>query len=229
MSASNAQKTPFARSFNEAAAKRVANAIQLLGKALPAEVVKVDPTVGGAIVTVKFPITSPFTLPQVRMPAAMSEYTRLPLQAATDDTPGTKGVCFPADTFIGLTSGLAAGAAPTLVQPGNLAALVFFPIGNANWTAPDDPNALVLYGEPDVIIKEKGGACSITVRHDKIIISGPVEFEDDVTMDNDLTVTNDLTVDQNFSYGGGAKKIALDNDPIVGGHVVASSTKGKGT
>ena len=221
--ASNAQKTPLVRSLNEAAAQRVRNAIQLLGKALPAEVVKVDPTVGGAIVTVKFPIQSPFTLPQVRMPAAMSEYTRLPLQAATDDTPGTKGVCFPAETFIGLTSGLADGAAPSLVQPGNLAALIFFPIGNLNWTTPEDPNALELYGEPNVLIKDKTGACKILVRSDKIIITGPVEFVNDVTMDHDLVVDND------FTYGGGAKKIVLDGDSVSGGVVHASSTKGKGT
>lgn len=147
---SNAQKTPIARSLNEFALRKAQSAIQLLGKALPASVVKVDPTVGSPIVTVKFEVQSPFTLPNVTVPLAGSEYIRLPLQ------PGAKGVVFPADTFLGAMSGLGSGTA-TLVQPGNLSALVFFPIGNLNWTAPDEINALELYGEPDVIIKEKGG------------------------------------------------------------------------
>lgn len=129
-----AQKVHFVRSQNRFAERKIADALQLVGKFLPASVVSVS----GPIVTVKFEISSSFTLPQVTMPVAGSEYVRLPIQ------PGCKGMVISADARLGAMSGLATGTAD-LSQPANLSALVFVPLGNKFWDMVDG-NALVLIG-----------------------------------------------------------------------------------
>lgn len=131
----NAQKTPFVRSLNDFAQRKVLDVVQVLGKALPASVVSVS----GSIVTVSFQVNSKYTLPNVKVPIAGPEYIRMPTQV------GDLGVVFPADVHLGGITGLGGGVAD-LSAPANLAALTFFPIGNANWTTTDDANALVGYG-----------------------------------------------------------------------------------
>lgn len=152
----NAQKTPLARTLNEFAAQKARAAIAQLGKALPAQVVAVM----GPIVTVKFLIAatqnSPYTLPQVTMPIVGAEYIRMPTQI------GDKGVVYPADTYIGGVSGLGGGVAD-LSQRGNLSTLVFFPIGNKNWSASDDPNAVVIYGPDGAIIRDMASRSVLTI------------------------------------------------------------------
>ena len=73
----NAQKTPFARTQNIFAEKKIADALQLTGKALPCSVVSAS----GAIITVQFEIQSEFTLPQVTIPLFGPEYIRYPIKA----------------------------------------------------------------------------------------------------------------------------------------------------
>lgn len=205
--ADNSRKTPLARSLNAFAEAKVADAIQLLGQALPCSVVSAD----GGIAEVKFEVdAAPFTLPNVTVPVAGSEYYRIPLQA------GDGGVVFPADARLGGISGLAPNLVPKLDKPANLSALVFFPIGNANWQ-PEDPDVAVIYGPSGTTIKTKDGAVFI-----KVTAAG-IAFQGDVTVDGKLTVTGDT------SFGGGAKKVALDGDNVVAGKVVASSTTIKAT
>lgn len=213
--AGNAQKVHFQRSQNQFGEKKAREAIQKLGKALPASVVSVS----ASIVKVKFEIQSGFTLPQVEMPMFGPEYIRYPIQ------PGCKGVVFPADAHLGAMTGLGTGTS-TLVQPANLAALVFFPIANKDWAAPDDPDMLELYGEPGVITKTKDGAIYI-----KITAAG-IEMKGNVHMLNDLTVDGALTSTGESDLAGGAKKVVLDGDPVVGGGggtVQSSATKTKAT
>jgi hypothetical protein len=144
-SPNQAQKTPLAISLENAAQKKAQDALALLGKALPAQVVSIDGT--GTIVTVQFLVnTSLFTLPNVQCALATSEYQRAPIQA------GCKGVVFPADVYLGGVTGLGGGTAD-ISLPGNLSALVFFPVGNQNFSTTDDPNAYVLYGPDGVIIR----------------------------------------------------------------------------
>lgn len=131
--ANNAQKVPFQVSMNRFAEKKAADAIQVLGKSLPASVVSVD----GAIVTVKFELTNiPFTLPNVTIPLFGPSYIRYPIQK------GDAGVVIAVDARIGGISGLGSGTAD-LTAPANLSALFFMPIGNANWDSVT-PGALVL-------------------------------------------------------------------------------------
>lgn len=121
---SDAVKTPLVQSMDEAISKKIRSAIQLAGKALPAQVVSVN----GSIVTVSFLLnTAPYAIPNVTVPIGSSEYIRLPIRA------GDKGVVFPADAHIGSASGLG----PTtgdLGRPSSLGALTFFPIGNSGFS-----------------------------------------------------------------------------------------------
>jgi hypothetical protein len=141
----NYQKTPLYTNLTRHGRREIDAALQLTGKALPASVTEVM----GSIVTIKFELTNiPVTLPSVTVPIAGSEYIRLPLQV------GCKGVVFPADARLGPISGLG-GTSADLSTPGNLSALVFFPLGNKGFAAPEDPNQLELYGVNSALIKNK--------------------------------------------------------------------------
>lgn len=139
---SDAQKTPLARSLNQVAERAAQDAIALTGKALPCKVV----SAAGGIVKVAFQIQSAFTLPDVTMPAAGSQYMRVPLQ------PGDPGVAIPSDAMLAGVSGLSSGVADLALQA-NLSALVFVPISNKGWFAVDG-NTLVLYGPDGVLIRD---------------------------------------------------------------------------
>jgi hypothetical protein len=134
---SRAQKTPLSRSLPTFAQKKALDEIAKRGLALPGHVVAVT----GAIVTVNFDLLD-VTLQKVTMPLFGPEYIRYPVQV------GDKGVAFPASVYLGGVSGLGGGTAD-LTMRGNLSTLVWFPIGNKNWTAPPgaDANTLTLYGK----------------------------------------------------------------------------------
>lgn len=149
--ANNAQKTHLARELNQFAAKKALDAIQKLGKALPASIVAVS----GSIVTVKFELNSPFTLPQVTMPILGSQWARVPTQV------GDKGVVQPADAYLGGMSGLGGGIAD-LTLPGNLSALVWMPVGNTDWDTVD-PNQYVIYGPNGAVIRDSNSNTTVTV------------------------------------------------------------------
>ena len=156
MSGTN-QKTPFARSMNLFAEKKIADALQKTGQSLPAHVVEVN----GAIVTVAFDVeNTPYTLPQVTIPLFGPEYIRYPIQV--DD----KGVVFAADASLRGNSGLGTGTAD-LSEPANLSALVFFPIANKAWSEVD-PQAVTIYGPNGVVLRDTGDAANITLTPDSI-------------------------------------------------------------
>ena len=137
----NSLKTPLGSALNAFTRNKIADAMQLAGRSLPCSVVEVD----GQIVTVKFELNSPFTLPQVTMPIFGAEYIRFPTQV------GDRGFVVPADAYLGGISGLGGGVAD-LSQRANLSTLVFFPIGQKNFTAVD-PNAVVVYGPNGVVLR----------------------------------------------------------------------------
>jgi hypothetical protein len=145
MAVGNAHKTPLAISNENTPQRKVQDAIALLGKALPAQVVSIDGT--GTIVTIQFLVqTSLFTLPNVECGLATSEYQRAPIQK------GCKGVVFPADVALGGVTGLGGGVAD-ISLPANLSALMFFPSGNTGFGATDDPNKYLIYGPDGAIIR----------------------------------------------------------------------------
>jgi len=158
---SNAQKTPLGHSLNRIAIARAGEAIQKLGKALPCSVVKVS----GAIITVKFEVQSGFTLPNVAIPLFGPEYIRYPIKA------GDKGVAYPCAVNIGNMSGLGPNTPSELTEPGNLGALVFFPIGNSSWSAVD-ANAVTVYGPNGVVIRDSANQSSVVVLPGSVVMTG---------------------------------------------------------
>lgn len=161
------QKTPMARTLPLSGQRSALREIQLRGRSLPCHVV----AIAGSIVTVAFDVAdSP--LPQAQMPVVGAEYIRMPIQL------DCKGVCRPSSVDIGIVTGLGpANSLPDLnVLPGNLSALVFEPVGNANWTASPNPTALVCYGAGGgVILQDIAGSSpnwSVTVNSSGMTIKG---------------------------------------------------------
>lgn len=177
----NSRKTPLARSLESLAEGKIRDAVQLLGQALPCSVVSTD----GAFATVKFEVdAAPFTIPNVTVPIAGSQYVRLPLQ------PGDGGFVIPAAARLSGISGVAPGV-PKLDKPANLSSLVFLPIGNKAWDAVD-PDVLVLYGPEGVTIQKQDGTVKVRLTDDgdiiltpaagrKVIIEGELDVEGEVT------------------------------------------------
>ncbi len=157
-------KNPLGRSLNELAAERARQAIEQTGKALPCSVASV---VSSGIVTVNFEVASPdITLPQVTVPICQPTYIRYPIQ------PGDLGMVISADAALGGVTGLGSGL-PTLgVQPGNLTALAFVWLGNKNWDAALDPQALELWR--NVLVKPSELGFFATPPVAKQTITGPL-------------------------------------------------------
>ena len=150
--ADNYDKLWLQDSFNSTAIARAASLIANTGQALPCRVEAVN----GAIVTVSFQVNSdPVVLPQISIPKAESPWIRMPTQV------GDLGVTIPADAYLGGVSGLGGGIA-TLDNPGNLSALVFVPVSNAN-SAPSNPNAAIVQGPDGAIIQTTSGTASSVV------------------------------------------------------------------
>ena len=156
----NVQKTPFGGYLNVFAETKIQQQLQLTGKALPCTVVAVS----GAIITVNFQISSRFTLPQIQVPLFGPEYIRYPIQV------GDKGCVFAADARLGAMTGLGGGVAD-LSAPGNLGALVFFPVGNKTWSAVD-PNSVTIYGPNGVTLYDTGKNSSLTLTPNGIVMVG---------------------------------------------------------
>lgn len=176
----NSQKTHLNQSLNLFAQKKVGDALQLTGKSLPCSVTAVD----GSIVTVKFEVNAaPFTLPKVTIPIFGPEWIRYPTQI------GDKGVVFSVDTRIGNITGLG-GSTPDFNMPANLTALVFFPVGSKNWSATDDPDALVLYGPNGVIIRDTSKNCTITVDQENITVDAKTQILMKVGDDASVKITD---------------------------------------
>jgi hypothetical protein len=207
----NAQKTPFAETINRFAEKKVNDAIALQGYALPASVV----AVAGSIVTVKFEVNAaPFTLPQVEMPIAGPEWARAPTQI------GDKGLVFPADVSIGNVTGLGDGV-PDFSTPANLAALTFFPVGNKNWSASDDPNAWVLYGPNGAILRTSDSKAKVTANSSGVVVN----------YDGKTVTVNDTSITLNFSgktFTLNSAGVTLNCDLVVNGKLTSTDTTSLG-
>jgi len=194
VNASNAQKTPFLVSLNRAAEQQALKEIQLTGKALPASVV----TVQGAIVTVKFEVQSAFTLPKVTVPIAQSRWLRGATQV------GDKGVVIPSDASLGLMSGLGAGVAD-LSLIANLSALVWVPIGNANWPAPVDANKTQVSGPAGAVVMTDDQTCRVEVTETGVNVflpAGTFLNVDGVIQATGLQLSGNITAIGGGVYGG---------------------------
>jgi hypothetical protein len=192
---SNTQKTPLSRTLPQFVQQKVLDQISQLGLGVPGHVTVVD----GAIVTVSFDVTG-LTLPLVQMPVAESAYVRLPIQV------GDKGVAIPATWYLGGVSGLGGGTADT-TQRGNLATLVWFPVGNQGWPSVN-PNALVLQGPDGVVEQDAGGNTTSTLTPNGVAVSAKETYA--------ITAGTSIT----FSVGGvsiviNASGVTIDGVPFL--------------
>lgn len=150
--AENYAKLWVQKSANQLAINRAQQAIQNTGQRLPCRVVAVN----GSIVTVAFEVQdSPQALPNITIPKTESPWVREPTQV------GDKGFTQTADAYLGGVSGLGGGVA-NMVRRGNLSALVFVPLSNAE-SGPIDPNAAQVQGPNGVINRTTTGTTSEVV------------------------------------------------------------------
>ncbi|HBL7130416.1 TPA: hypothetical protein QIF01_002877 [Serratia marcescens] len=172
------KKQSFAGNMHRFAEQKIADAMQMAGKVLPASVV----SRAGNMVTVSFLLRDiPFMLPQVTVPLFGPQYIRYPMQ------PGDRGIVLPADTYLGGTSGQGGGTAD-LTPPANLSALVFLPISHTEWESVDG-QVLTLYGPEGVTIRDAGSKTTFLLTPESITIATPDQFK--VTVGSTvLTLTN---------------------------------------
>lgn len=149
----NASKLWVQKTLNQAMIARAAAAIQSTGRALPCRVTAVN----GATVTVSFQTNNAgYVLPRITIPKAESNWIRNPTQI------GDAGITVPADTHIGIISGLGATIPNMANKPGNLSALVFMPVSDSR-SPPPDPDAALVSGPNGAIIKTTTGTASSVV------------------------------------------------------------------
>jgi hypothetical protein len=213
----NAQKTPFYRSLSAFAQKKINDAIQLTGRALPCTAAAVN----GAIITVNFEINSAFTLPQIEVPLFGPEYIRYPIQA------GDKGFVVPADALLGAMSGLGSGVAD-LTAPANLGALVFLPIGNKNWDTVD-PQSVTIYGPNGVVLYDSGQNSTLTLTPSGIVAVGQSQIS--LTVGSNVVLINSSQI--SLTVGGNSivitsAGIALNGTITINGDVTTTTTGGSG-
>ena len=155
--ADNFTKLWLQKTGNQQAVARAEQALQSMGRALPCRVVSVS----GSIVTVAFEVDStPWTLPNITIPKAESQWIRTPTQV------GDFGITVPSDVYLGGVSGLGGGVA-TMANPGNLSALVFVPIANKAFSSVNT-NAAYIAGPEGAVIQTQDGSSSITVNESGI-------------------------------------------------------------
>ena len=163
-------KVSLASSLNGFVQRRMNDQGFLSGKAFPVSVVSRD----GQIVTVKFELVSaPWTLPNVTIPIAGSEYTREPIAA------GCMGYAASADALLGGVTGLGAGTA-SISSSTNLSALVFVPLGNKNFMKLDETKWWA-YASSN---------CLLSIGDDGANISGP---NGNLTVEGNLSAGNGIT------------------------------------
>lgn len=179
----DAQKLPLSRTMEQWGGRKWQAAQDLLGKSLPASVVKV---VSSGIVTVKFELANvPFTLPQITVPFLGSEFVRIPIQV------GMLGWVMSADAYLGGVSGLGGGTADLSPLP-NLANLVFSPVGNSAWSATDNPNAVVIYGPDGAIVRTVDKSSMLTVTKEENSWLSPATAP--VTIKGNLVVQGNVQI-----------------------------------
>jgi hypothetical protein len=164
----NAQKTPMSRTLPPFASQKAKDQIAQLGFAPTGKVLATQ----GSIVAVRFTVAGR-KLPDMTIPVFGAEYIRLPIQ------PGDKGVAFPVSVYTGGVSGLGTldsfGDSP---PQGNLSTLVWFPVGNAAWSAVN-PNVLVMYGPSGVTIRDTASGTVLNLTPTGLTItstSGTITF-----------------------------------------------------
>ena len=156
---------------------KIADAMQMAGKVLPASVV----SRAGNMVTVSFLLRDiPFMLPQVTLPLFGPQYIRYPMQPGTGDRhPG------------GYVSGRCQRTGRRYCRPyaaGQSQRAGVLPISHTEWESVDG-HVLTLYGPEGVTIRDAGSKTTFLLTPQSITIATPDQFK--VTVGSTvLTLTN---------------------------------------
>ncbi len=211
--------------LNRFAIRRASEQIQSTGRALPCKVTAIS----GQIVTVMFDVTSDvWGLPPVKIPIATSVYDFLPVAV------GDKGITMPGDVSLGSLSGLGTGT-PVLGQnPSNLSSLVFVPVSDASWKAPQGETIRTMQGPGGFscqsvdgsvsVVGIAGGDLTVTAFGYTVVISssGITLTAPTVTVDGNLVVSGSIT---GQGSGGASMQgdITTTGAITAGGNVTAGS------
>lgn len=210
--ANDAQKLWLQQTLNLFGQKKAVEAIQQLGRSLPCSVSAI-PVAGVPVVTVQFEVmAAPFTLPKVTVPIAGFEYIRFPVQV------GCRGFVMAADAYLGGVTGIGGGQAQFGVQPGNLSALVFVPLGNAGWEPSDEPEKVVIYGPDGVVIRSPNKNVKVTVTNTGVVVDVPVGTA--MTVNGKLIVVGDLNIGGSIKAADGS---VYAGNLVTSGNVIALS------
>ena len=189
--------TPLAFTLPHMAANKATDKAQSQPQFMPCTITAVTKE----LVTVKFEVTSGFTLPQVTIPQAFSEWVRLPTQV------GDKGYAVPSGYYLGGQSGQGGGTA-NLYPRGNLTPLVFVPISQMAFPNNDSRNlnAVFINGKEGVVLQDTEGLCSLTLSKTGVTITiGGVTVTIDIdglSVDGGDITNDDLSVGATHVHGG---------------------------
>jgi hypothetical protein len=206
----NAQKTPLARTLEAFGNRKVRGALAQLGQEIPANVVSIA---SPGTVIVAFQVTNTiYTLPNVEVPIVGYQWARMPIQ------PGTPGVVMSADYYLGGQSGIGGGSAD-LSPRGNLAMLVWMPLGSRNWPASADPNAVDLNGPNGVILRDTNSLSRLVITPTSWDAYPPTGQP--ATVHGDLVVTGKIVGQGNLLLAG---NIEAEAGGTYAGNIATSGT-----
>lgn len=157
---SNPQTIPFARALSQFTRGVFSDLSEITALSLPCSVVAVS----NAMVTVKFEVTGPISLPQVTVPQAISRYARPPTQI------GDKGRVTVSDVYLGGVTGLGGGVANFTRKESNLTSLVFEPLSNTDFPTIDG-NAYFITGPNGAVIQDDSGVNHVTVTSSSVTLA----------------------------------------------------------
>ena len=175
-------KTPLTQSLQQFTKGKAADSKWSLGKGLP---VTVKALVPPAAVVVNFEVDAGiWTLPTPTVPILFLQYIRCPIQI------GDPGILMPSSVRLGGVTGLGAGTPNLADQPSNLTGLGFMGLGNMDWEAALDPNAVEIYGvgSSGVILRSGDSMTKLTLTSGGIVIDlgGPITINSN---GHDVTVS----------------------------------------
>lgn len=208
--ADNAQKQWMQKNLGNYVNNKTGAADQQTPKTMPCTVVSVEKS----MVTVKFETQGNFTLPQMTIPVAMSDYARIPTQK------GDKGYAVPNDFYMGGQSGQGGGTA-NYIRRGNLSTLCFHHVSNTDFSDVDY-NAYTIQGPNGVVLQSKDKSTTFTLTPGgNIHIKGNLIIEGSITTTGgggSMTASGDIATTGGITAGaGGADSVTLQHHTHAGG------------
>ena len=192
--------------LNRQAHNKALQAIASTGRALPCTVTAIN----GSLVTVKFEVTSVWTLPPLTLPRGESQWLRAPVQV------GDVGMTLPADTFLGGISGQGAGVADLSIQYANLSeTLVWVPVAAVGFGPTPDPNKAWVNGPNGSVLSDTAQTVGVSADHGLGIVTIYAGAQT-------IVLTSDPSIVSTVSGSSGTLQTIVDGSGNAISHVVPS-------